>query len=296
MRFEMDNSLMGEILFYMENQDGTFLFDTMEGQIINPDDIFEDEPDFDDEQRFISLPEWTTQDGYRLMERFTSASRNPVIREELSAALNRGRGVFRSFKNVLEQHPETEKLWFVFKEREMKNEVIAWYNAYREIWGLELVGPGPEDTSALILEDFILREGTAADAEEAAVLHNHCVEERRARSGESASAVFEAMNPGVFPGGLCFVAETKNGDFAGYICAAKDATALHICALEVIPEYRGLGLGKALLGKLLEAVPEKATITIDIPADTEKYTQALYRENFEPCVQRFIRRSVPQSD
>ncbi|MDR0444629.1 MAG: UPF0158 family protein [Treponema sp.] len=279
--FELDDALMEEILFFMENQDGNFVMDTQEAVVLDIDNYDNDDAlDFDDDERFISLPGWSPQDGYRLMEHFAAGLRNPVVREELSAALNRGRGVFRSFKNVLEQYPETEKQWFKFKDREMKNEVIAWYNSIRESRGLELIGPEPEDTSSLILEDFAMREGNDADFEKAASLHKLCVE------NDANSAILESMNPFAFPGDLCFIAETAKGDFAGCICTVKKDSILHV-RLEITPEYRGLGLGKALLAKLLEKTDGQ--VSIDLPSSAEGFSRALHLEGFKPCVQRYIK-------
>jgi len=289
MRFELDETLMDEILFYMENQDGEFLLDTDEGEIIDlNNNDYDEEPDLDDE-RFISLPEWSSQDGYRLMEHFTASLKNPVVRHELSLALNKNKGVFRFFKNTIEQYPEVEKLWFKFKEQEMKNEVIAWYNSLREEWGLEPIGSEPEDTSSLVLEDFILREGTSSDLEKADALHKLCDKEREDRE---ISAVYEFLNPFIFPGDLCFTAENAIGDFCGYISAVKDAPSiLRICALEVKSEYRALGLGKTLLSKLTEKADEKKfRITIDLPADSEFFSRTLLLDEFKPCVQRFVRK------
>jgi len=300
MRFELTEALLGEILFSMEDQGTDYLLDTREGQIITSgydefdSDVFDDNDDEDeteDEDRFISLPEWGAQDGFRLMERFTAELRNSLVREELSAALNRGRGVFRAFKDVIGQYPETEKLWFKFKDREMKREVIEWYNAYREEWGMELIGFEPdEDTSGLVNEDFLFREGTDLDSEKASNLHKRCLEDS---DGENHTA-FEAADSFVFPGDICFVAETAGGEFSGYICAAyKTPSVLHIFALEVDPKYRGLGLGKALLGRLLEKADAKgaAEITIDLSSESEKFSRVLLMEKFKPRVQRYLRKN-----
>jgi len=300
MRFELDKTLIGEILFCMENQDGNFLLDVQEGQIIDLDnkeyDVVKgwltEEPNFEDGERFISLPEWSSQNGFRLMERFAAGLKNPLARQELSAALNRNKGVFRLFKNVLEQYPEVEKLWYSFKEQEMRGEVIAWYNALREEWGLAPIGSEPEDTSSLVLEDFVFRNANETDREKAAVLHKLCIEELSGNCAENKklAAVFESMNPYAFPGNICLAVETANGDFAGFIYAEKDSCALHIRALEVKQEYRGLGLGKALLSKLLEKADEqKLQTTIDLPAGLDFFSRALLLEEFKPCVQRFVR-------
>ena len=277
MQFDLDDILLDDILFHMENQDGDFFLDTHEGMVVSADN-------YDNDERYISLPSWESQDGYRLMEKFTVGLKNPVVRSELSAALNRSRGVFRAFKNTLEQYPETEKLWFSFKERQMKNEVITWYNSLREEWGLQPVGSEPEDTSSLVLEDFILRPPNACDSEKAEALHKLCIDEQK----DDALAIYETMNPFAFPGDICFVAENANSDFAGYICAVNETSHLHIRQLEVKPEYRGMGLGKTLLAKLLEKAKKQGlTITIDLPAGLEFFSRSLHLEEFKPCLQRY---------
>jgi len=252
MHFELDKILMDEILFFMENQDGDFLLDTQKGQIIDlNNNDYNEETDFNDNDRFISLPEWGSQNGFRLMEHFTAILKNPVARHELSLALNNNKGVFRAFKNVIVQYPEIEKMWFKFKDNEMKNEVIIWYNSLRETWGLEPVGSEPEDTSSLVLEDFVLRKGETD---------------------------------------FCFIAQTSEGELAGAISANPEASALHINNLEVNPEYRGLGLGKTLLSKLLENADEqKLAVTIDLPSEADFFSRSLHLEEFKPCMRRFIR-------
>jgi ribosomal protein S18 acetylase RimI-like enzyme len=289
MRFELDDALMNDILFNMENQKGEFLLDTQKGQVIDiNNNDYDEEPDYNDSERFAALPEWSPREGFRLMEKFTAGLKNPVLRHELSLALSRNRGVFRFFKNVIEQYPETEKLWFSYKEREMKREVLAWYNALREEWGLQPIGSEPEDTSSLVLEDFVLRPGNENDREKAQALRKLSAEEHK---DKEISSVYESMNPFIFPGDLCFTAENASGDFCGCISAVKDApSTLRICALEVKSEYRTLGLGKALLSKLLEnAGEQKLAVIIDLPADREYFSRTLRLEEFKPCVQRYIR-------
>jgi len=258
MRFELDDTLMGEILFFMENQEGNFVLDTQEANVI---DVYnndsEEKFNFDDE-RFMSLPEWDSQDGYRLMENFSSGLKNPIVRQELTNALNRKKGVFRAYRDVLSQYPEAEKMWYAYKERNMKDTVLAWYNSLREEWGLEPVGIEPEDNSSLIFEDFNIRQGIDD---------------------------------------FSFLAETVNGDLAGEVKANNDITSadgqiLHINYLEVNPLYRGMGLGKALLGKVLEKADEKnLDVSIDLPSDSDFFSRSLHLENFNPVMKRFFRKS-----
>jgi predicted GNAT family acetyltransferase len=250
MRFELDDTLIDDILFHMENQDGDFVLDSQTGQVV---DIFENdliEETDDEEGRFIDLPDWNSNDGYRLMERFAASLKNPVARQELSNALNRNKGVFRAFRDVLEQYPEIEKSWFIYKEQKMKNEVICWYNSLREEWGLEPIGIEPEDNSSVVLEDFIIRE----------------------------------INE------YSLISETADGELAGTITAALNDEILHINKLEVTHKYRGMGLGKTLLAKLLEKADEqKLDVTIDLPVEMDFFARSLLLENFKPNVQRFVR-------
>ena len=289
MQFELNPALIDEILFFMEDQNGEFLLDTQEGIVVSTDDEGFDEEDDDD--RYIGLPDWGPSNGFRLMERFTAGLHNALAREELSSALNRGRGVFRAFKDTLSRYPEIEKLWFDYKDREMKREVISWYNALRETWGLELIGEEPEDIAGLALEDFSFREGTAQDSELAEELHGVCLSENNSGHG----GIFAGMGEWVFPGDIGVVAETAGGDFAGYASAVRSGAAqgeiLRICAVEVQVEYRGLGLGKALIARVLEqADSEKIPrVIIDLPAGQEHFSRALLREDFKPRVQRYCR-------
>jgi ribosomal protein S18 acetylase RimI-like enzyme len=288
MQFELSSALIDEILFFMEAQEGEFLVDTQEGIVINTDD-----GGFDDnasEDRYISLPEWDSSEGFRMMEHFTATLRNALVREELSAALDRGRGVFRAFKNTLSRYPETEKLWFRYKEREMKRVVVAWYNALRESWGLELIGEEPEDIEGLALEDFSFREGQTEDKPHAEKLHKNCI--------DGFDEIVVLNGEWVFPGDISFVALTAGGEFAGYVSSRRMTDKLlRVCALEIEPEYRGLGLGKKLVARLLEKADSLKipNVVIDLPAGQEFFSRALLREEFKPYVTRFYRVQIAKS-
>ena len=303
MQFELTSALIDDILFHMEDQSGIFVLDVREGMVVNTDDDireFDDDDDdnnYDDSERYISLPEWDSSDGFRLMERFTATLRNALVREELSAALDRGRGVFRAFKNTLSRYPEIEKLWYAYKDREMKRSVVSWYNALRESWGLELIGEEPEDIAGLAQEDFRFRTAVDTDRAFAQELHKACLGEQSMHAAVSAGQDMSAeclfgADKWVFPGDMGFIVETAGGEFAGYICAARlPDKSLRICAIEVRLEYRGLGLGKALVAQLLEqAENEKIPcVSVDLPAGQEHFSRALLREDFKPCIQRFCR-------
>jgi ribosomal protein S18 acetylase RimI-like enzyme len=287
--FELTEALINDLLFSMEDQEGEFYMDVQAAVIVESVDLK------DNKNRYINLPGWDSSDGFRLMERFTVGVRNPLLREELSAALNRGKGVFRAFKNVLHAYPTIEKRWFSFKEREMKREVIRWYNALRDEWGMERIGTEPEETDDLILEDFVFRSAQEKDTAEAAFLHQLCLEE------------YQASGKRPFPHAgqnraehIAFIAETGSGDFSAYIAAAQDQNSqiLHITALEVKPEYRSLGIGEELLSRFIEKLtPYNATmVSIDLPVESEGFSRVLLRNNFKPYAIRYYSNLAPETE
>ena len=304
MRFELTGALIDDILFAMEDQGGDFLLDTVEGVVSGGvDDPEFDGEDIDDDdgeggKRYIGLPEWDSADGFRLMERFAASFRNPIIREELSSALSLGKGVFRAFKDVLGRYPEAEKLWFSFKEKEMKKEILRWYNGLREEWGLEKIGVEPEDTDDLVLEDFCFRPFEERDKFQAEALHRRCVEEFGENLAEIESIPgIEIITRELYsfhnaPGASFGIAvESISGEFAGYISGSLKDAALYIQSLEVQPEYRGLGLGEALLVKFINSLDREKIkkVMLDLPSWTDGFSRVLLRESFKPYAARYWR-------
>jgi len=304
MRFELTEALIDDILFAMEDQGSEFLLDTVEGIVSGGlDDPEFDGEDIDDDDgeggaRFIGLPEWDSADGFRLMERFVAAFRNPLIREELSSALGLGKGVFRAFKDVLSRYPEAEKLWFSFKEKEMKKEILRWYNGLREEWGLGKIGAEPEDTDDLVLEDFCFRAFETQDRFQAEALHSLCVEEFKENLAEAGSGTeIETISRELYSfcdiPGISFgmTVESQGGEFAGYISGVIKKSALCVQNLEIKPEYRGLGLGEALLVKFIGSLdPGKIKkVFFDLPSWAEGFSRVLLRESFKPYATRYWR-------
>jgi GNAT superfamily N-acetyltransferase len=290
MHFELTETLMDDILFSMENQGGHFLVDTQEGIVVEAGSELQDRLEQDKEgTRYIDLPRWTSSDGYRLMERFVAVFKNPIVRNELLLALDRGKGVFRAFKDTLNHYPEAEKRWFSFKEQELKQEIVHWYNALRDEWGLARIGTEPEETEELVREDFIFREPHQRDYTAAEELHYRCLEEYRKLKKPilKSGAFFKDLRG--FPGELALVAETSSGDFIAYISVEQQDKTLHIAALEVQSEYRGLGIGEELFSRLLDRIDPRAIlyITMDLPIEVEGFSRVLLRKSFKPYTTRY---------
>jgi GNAT superfamily N-acetyltransferase len=248
--FELTQELIDDIIFWMESQDGQYAVDVKTGGVVNLENLDENSRDgAEAENRYADIPAWGPVDGFGLMENFTASLKNPPARKRLALALNQGRGVFRAFKDALAEFPPVEKLWFSYKEKELEKAVRLWYAGLREEAGIQKIGKEPEETDELITEDFLF----TVEKKETGVL-------------------ITASNPLAVQ--------------AGKISAKISGGALFIEELFVEEDFRGLGLGKGLLKKLLSEY-ERAKVTVDIPLKSEDFARVLLRENFTPVMTRF---------
>ena len=258
MTFNLTESLTDNILFAMEDQNSVLLVDAKSGLLVAEEDAC------DDEDRFYALPEWSSEDGYNLMEEFTSNLYAPNVHEELRLVLVSGRGVFRNFKNVLKKYPETEKKWHLFKDAKMRERVSDWYNELRESWGLEklfLTDDSEESTEELVLNDFEFQEfNLARDANEIEIGTENAVQELKTQFSEDLGSAIACMwkqlsSYSTTTSKSGFVCRSLAGEFAGCIlldfCPQETKKAVVITDFFVVQEYRGLGIGEQLLSKAL---------------------------------------------
>jgi GNAT superfamily N-acetyltransferase len=252
--FVLKKEIIDNIIFWMEDQNRLLVIDVQTGDVLNVDD----EEDGVAEKDCVDLPDWAPADGFGLMENFTASLKNPPAQKKLAAALNRGKGVFRAFKDALAGFPEVEKRWFAYKDKEIEKAVRAWYAGLCEERGIQTIGEEPEETGELVKEDFQF------------VL---IIEEEIKKEEESVTVT----------------ARTALGKEAGRLLAKTGGGKLTVEELFVEEAFRGLGLGEELLKKLL-AEYENSTVTIDLPVESEAFSRVLLRERFTPRITRFERR------
>ncbi len=274
MPFDLTPEIVDQIIFGMENQEHEFYVDVQSGLVVTEGDI----PDYEDaeiERHWVAIPEWRSAHGFNLMERFISELRNPLYRERLRGILNSGRGIFRQFKDALKERSEIERLWYRFKEREMRRLVYEWYNDLREQWGLESLPVDLEtETDDLILADFTFIED-GAGSEEIDELTDIGIADALAEFDDAEQILIEDIM--LLPEDTIqrsVVAYTAGGERVGAAACRStmtddyglDAVAV-IEVLYVEPEYRGLGLGKELLHRLCALLHRDGvrTMHVDVP-------------------------------
>jgi GNAT superfamily N-acetyltransferase len=280
---ELTGEMVDEIVFGMENQETDFYFDLEEGKLVSPEQL----PD-DYEGRYVEIPAWRPVDGFRLMERFVATVKNPLYRDELRAALNGGRGVFRRFKDILKQHEPLERLWYNFKDREMRQVVIEWYARITEAEELAKLGDEPVENESLLLSDFTIRE-EQGEIEVTAEELRSAVEEAYA---DYAPALREHMCNMLIgrldEHTLVFTAETPEGERAASLAARVYenvvGSVMVISYLYVSEAFRGLGLSKVLLDTCVEAAGREdvAELMCELPGKTffmeKEFLQRGFRE------------------
>ncbi len=296
MKFELGPELVDQIIFAMEDQENDYYFDVVEGTLVPAIELAEE--DLEEEDRYIPLPEWRSVDGFNLMERFTASLRNPIYRERLRQILTSGRGVFRQFKDALKERPEIEKLWFHFKNREMKKEVYRWYNSLRESWGLKEVEIDWEEPEDLVISDFQLNRWDVPD--DALLLE---LDRKGFLEMVSPLSLSEAEKEGLYqskrfglspshPDSIVLQARSPSEELVAFLWAMKnkfrtDIEAYHILQIYCKPEYRGIGLSRALVETFCTSVLSVPgnRVTIELLGTALELSESFESTGFRPFSQ-----------
>lgn len=247
--FPLTEEFIDQLIFAMEDQKRRFIVDSNSGDIIASDD---DLPDY------LEIPLWRQIEGFNLMEKFVSKLRNPLHRELLHSALTSGKGVFRNFKDALKKNGHLERLWFSFKEKEMRRLVREWYNEQRELKGLQRLGPEPEETEDLLLSDFTIKPGSAEQLEAVIELDRQAFAENIENlNPEKIEELYREkrsfMPDPLDKGSSLLICETPEGELAGFAWGVESESRLdssmemHLIQLAVARNMRGLGMGTQLL-------------------------------------------------
>jgi GNAT superfamily N-acetyltransferase len=264
--------MIDAIVFGMENQKDSFYFDSETGTLFNAEEL-QEKPS----RTMMEIPQWNPALGFQLMEKFVANLKHPISRNELRQALGQGKGVFRRFKNALKQFPEVEKVWFSFKEREMRKIVIDWFTRWAEAEGWEMLGPEPEDLDDLVNSDFEL----SIQAAEHWVIENDLhVFSDMVPQKPLAELLYPLCRPDleILEDDILLILKGSDGEKASYLWLRQlDDTTYAILQLYSWPEYRGLGLSIRLMEAVEDYVKNRAgeTLIFLVPLEHGKYENRL---------------------
>jgi len=281
--FKFTEELIDRIIYGMENQGENFVFDMGQCDILARNDL-EGEVD---NVRYIEIPQWDSAKGFQLMEKFVVTLRNPLYRQRLQEALTGGKGVFRKFKDVLNEREDIERLWFSFKEREMRRQVKEWYEQTCECLGLEKLGTEPEELEDLILSDFIIRAGEEKDLEylrkkDREAFIDLFPDEDDLFISEMYRARRVEFSPGIGEQNLVFCLDTPMGETVGFIWGAGREDLFRILQLYIEKKFRGMGLAKLLLEKFLNHARKEQTgkVFFELPGTAMNVASYLELQGF----------------
>ena len=122
----LTDEILSEIMWGMENQDTVYMLDTSTGNLYSPET---GDPDTDPEN-LVTLPPWSSSNGYQLMVAFINTCPDGRLKQRLSSELgSRRHGVFRRFRDILSENEEDLRSWYDFKDRRMKAYIRFWYRS-----------------------------------------------------------------------------------------------------------------------------------------------------------------------
>lgn len=270
MTFELTDSLKNDILFAMEDQNSQSVLDAEKKAVVKAcfsGDGIQGEVAADEEKRY-SLPAWTSDDGFSLMEQFAESCRSPFARSELKRCLQSRRGVFRNFKSIVKAYPEVEKRWFAYKNKVMLSKVTEWYSRLRESWGLEALeeDDSSSETEYLVQDDFeFVKYDSVRDKECVDRAVEAMAEEYESQlEGELGASVAELWRrQSGFSGSANkygFVCYSHSDEFLGCFlvsfCPSSAKKTVLATDFYVVQNFRGLGIGRELLHKCLVSLAE----------------------------------------
>ncbi len=268
--FSLNDSLINDIIFSMEDQQSVWYVNAREVRLEKSDNLDSENSDFS--ENYYRTPEWTSTDGYTMLEDFTNNLHSPAARAELKHVLATGRGVFKNFKTVLKSYPEVERKWHLYKNKCMKKRIMEWYSSLREEWGLESLESSYDHEDSSYCEEIVRTDFAFTDydfskdideirsaKEELSEEYTHQLNGELGKAvsfiNQHASEVSDDENK------LGFVCRSLEEDFAGCAlvsrCPSDSKNCVVLSDFFVSKDFRGLGIGRHLLSECFAMLREQ---------------------------------------
>lgn len=120
---------LDELSMHLESGDelGYGRLDLQTGQIL-PDDpalLADDLEDWEDPDRWLAVTPLGSREAWEDMREFAGIVEDGELGERLLQAID-GRGAFRAFRLLLDDHPETRDAWRIFAEERQRGRAREW--------------------------------------------------------------------------------------------------------------------------------------------------------------------------
>ncbi len=288
MSFELSPDLLNDLIFGMENQQAQQVLDTKSLKLI------EGRPELSDDVNYLLLPEWTSANGFELMESFVLGLHSPLLRERLWSILESGRGVFKNFKAALREEPALEQKWQRHKRLAMRSHILGWYNELRDYWGLLPIAAMEEedgDTTELVKWDFSIRSADIEHIVSLTSLDKHYFQENLRQldlsdlSQDGAEQLFLYFREGLAPPRpeQFIVCYTPDDEIAGFLWYQNRCGLNEILQLAVAEAYRGLGIAKSLMEQFHKKIAASTgqKIIVKLPSQPTWVAQSFEKQGFK---------------
>jgi Uncharacterised protein family (UPF0158) len=126
-RLPIDLELI-QVAFDDRDGDGRWFLDGETGEVLHLNEC--DDDDLADRieeggERYLVIPFQGSTAGYRDMAEFIHSVDDNRLRALLDVAIN-GKGAFRRFKDVLQDHPQERERWFAFQKQRAYQRILGW--------------------------------------------------------------------------------------------------------------------------------------------------------------------------
>jgi ribosomal protein S18 acetylase RimI-like enzyme len=278
----LSSELLEQIIYGMENQGEYFCLDVEKLALIHRNQKEEEDPE---ELRYLSLPRWTPADGYNIMERFVLSLNNPLYRTRLKSILHSGKGVFRNFKNLLKEKPEIEKLWFHYKNKELRGYIQEWLDSFENYRTMMSLGEAEENLEELILSDFLFLNSPThhqIEVEELDSMVLSSLEAELPMEIEEDVFFYRRMNER----SSFLTAESPEKELAGFIIFQIEENTALVTNIYTVPEFRGLKIAEELYCKMEELLLSRRIehIFIERVQAQSLLNHFLVEKEFEPQI------------
>lgn len=290
--FDLSDKIVEQIVFAMEDQERKTVVDLETGEILPAEGR--------EGLMYAEPPTWSSREGFKLMEDFLSTVRQPSARRELYAALSRGRGVFKAFKEALARHEELERSFRDYKIKAMRRTIASWYDDQREALGLARLGPEPEDTNELVASDLEIRLAGLSQARDLLAPLVDQAEEESLEVLPASLAAFEfdrlRDELEAEDDALVAIADDGEGGALGvalaFRCATGERAFGRIPFLYVGRDFRRMGLGRTLLESVAGGLKAEGigSIVVDSPFLPPEMAPALAALGYQPYGLRCLSR------